>query len=77
MEMQRDCGPLIKQINDELRKNANNVLRAQGMTFAQLEALVQLEQAPDRTRSLKELEQLLHHLPAGTERTCGGLWRRC
>ena len=60
MEMQRDCGPLIKQINDELRKNANNVLRAQGMTFAQLEALVQLEQAPDRTRSLKELEQLLH-----------------
>lgn len=60
MEMQRDCGPLIKQINDELRKNANNALRAESMTFAQLEALLQLEQVPDKTRSLKELEQLLH-----------------
>lgn len=60
MERQRDCGLLIKQINDELRKNANNALRAEDMTFAQLEALLQLDQAPDQTRSLKELEQLLH-----------------
>lgn len=60
MEMQRDCGLLIKQINDELRKNANNALRAEGMTMAQLEVLIQLEQAPEGTRSLKELEQLLH-----------------
>ena len=60
MEERRDCGLLLKQINDELRKNANNALRPQGMTMAQLEALVELDRAPDRQRSLKELEQLLH-----------------
>lgn len=60
MEKMQDCGPLIKQINDELRKNANNALRGQDMTFAQLEALIQLNQAPEGQRSLKELEQILH-----------------
>lgn len=60
METPRDCGLLIKQINDALRKNANNVLRSQDMTFAQLEALLQLEQAPEGRRSLKELERSLH-----------------
>ena len=60
MEPQKDCGSLLKQINDELRKNANNAMRAQDMTLAQLEALIQLEQAPEGQRSLKELEQLLH-----------------
>lgn len=60
MEERRDCGLLLKQINDELRKNANNALRPLGMTMAQLEALVELDRSPDRQRSLKELEQLLH-----------------
>lgn len=60
MEPRKDCGLLLKQINDEMRKNANNAMRAQDMTLAQLEALVQLEQAPDGQHSLKELEQLLH-----------------
>ncbi|MCI8453123.1 MAG: MarR family transcriptional regulator [Lachnospiraceae bacterium] len=60
MEKLRDCGLLIKQINDELRKNANNALRPQDMTLAQLDALVELDRAPDRQRSLKELEQILH-----------------
>lgn len=60
MEQHQDCGLLIKQINDELRKNANNALRPQGMTMAQLDALVELDRAPDRQRALKELEQLLH-----------------
>lgn len=60
MEHTRDCGLLIKQINDELRKNANNALRPQDMTLAQLDALVELDRAPDRQRSLKELERLLH-----------------
>lgn len=56
----RDCGLLIKQINDELRKNANNALRPQDITMAQLEALVELECAPAGQHTLKELEQLLH-----------------
>lgn len=60
MEQQQDCGLLIKQINDELRKNGNNALRAQDMTLTQLDALAELDRAPEGRRSLKELEQILH-----------------
>lgn len=60
MEQQQDCGLLIKQINDELRKNGNNALRAQDMTLTQLDALAELDRAPEGQRSLKELEQILH-----------------
>lgn len=60
METPRDCGLLIKQINDELRKNANNALRPQNMTLAQLEALVELDRSPNGQRSMKELERFLH-----------------
>ena len=60
MEKRQDCGLLLKQIHDELQKNANNVLRPQNMTIAQLDALVELDRAPEGQRSLKELEQLLH-----------------
>ena len=55
-----DCGLLMKQINDELQKNANNALRSQGMTIAQLDTLMELNRAPEGQCSLKELEQLLH-----------------
>lgn len=60
MEEWLDCGRLIKQIGDELRKDANNTLRVKGMTLAQLDALLELDSAPDKQRSLKELEQKLH-----------------
>lgn len=60
MEKQQDCGLLLKQINDELRKNGNNALRAQDITMAQLDVLTELDCAPEGQRSLKELEQLLH-----------------
>lgn len=60
MEQARDCGMLIKQIHDELSKNANNALRSQNITLAQLEVLDQLDQAPEGRYSLKELEQILH-----------------
>lgn len=59
MDRMRDCGRLLKQINDELRKSANNAMRAQDMTMAQLAALVALDSAPERQCSLKELEQSL------------------
>lgn len=59
MEEPRDCGRLIKQIHDELRKNANNAMRAQDMTMAQLAALAALDGAPEKQCSLKELEQSL------------------
>ena len=60
MEERQACGKLIKQINDELRKNANNAMRALDMTVAQLEVLLELDSAPEKQRSLKELEQRLH-----------------
>lgn len=60
MEEQRVCGRLIKQIHDELRKNANNAMRSLDMTMAQLDALAELDSAPEKQRSLKELEQRLH-----------------
>lgn len=60
MEKRRECGLLIKQISDELRKNANNAMRAQDMTLAQLAALAELDQASEQQLSLKELEQRLH-----------------
>lgn len=54
------CGKLLKQINDELTKNANNAMRSQDMTVAQLDALMELDKASGKQRSLKELEQSLH-----------------
>lgn len=60
MDTSQDCGLLMKQINDELRKNANNALRPQDLTIVQLDTLLELERTPEGQRSLKELEQILH-----------------
>ncbi len=60
MNERSDCGGLIKQISDEMRKKANNAIRSYNITLAQLGALIELERAPDGQRSLKELEKLLH-----------------
>lgn len=54
------CGLLIKQINDELQKNANNALRSSDMTMAQLGALMELNRCPENQLTLKELERRLH-----------------
>ena len=54
------CGMLLKQINDELEKRANNALRSQDLTIAQLGALMVLNQSPERQMPLKELERKLH-----------------
>ena len=60
MNERPECGGLIKQIRDEMRKKANTALRSYNITLAQLGALIELERAPDGQRSLKELEKLLH-----------------
>lgn len=60
MQKHLDCGRLIKQIHDEMGKRANNALRSQDMTVVQLEALIQLDAAPEKCCSLKELERQLH-----------------
>lgn len=51
---------LLKQISDEMQKNANNYLRSQGLTLAQVGALLELYHAPERRLSMKELEKRLH-----------------
>ncbi|MGM9670560.1 MAG: MarR family winged helix-turn-helix transcriptional regulator [Oscillospiraceae bacterium] len=56
---QNTCGALIKQMHDELEKNANNAMRAQGITMAQCVALLALNQAPEKQLPLKELERQL------------------
>jgi len=60
MRERADCGRLIKQIHDEVRKNVNNAMRDQDMTMTQLEALMELDSAPEKQCSFKELEQKLH-----------------
>lgn len=60
MAQSDSCGRLIKEISDEMRKNANNAMRSQDMTMSQFGALFELNQAPEKQRSLKELEQSLH-----------------
>lgn len=54
------CGMLIKQINSTLEKNANNALRDQGLTIAQVSALLAIRDFPDQQIPLKDLEKLLH-----------------
>lgn len=54
------CGMLIKQINSTLEKNANNILREQDLTIAQVSALLTIRDFPNRQIPLKELEKLLH-----------------
>lgn len=59
MKDQNSCGALLKQINDELEKNANNAMRAHGLTMTQCGTLLILDQAPEGQMTLKELERQL------------------
>lgn len=60
MFRQNSCGAAIKQLNDELEKNANNELRSQGLTMTQCYTLLILDDAPDGQLPLKELEHTMH-----------------
>lgn len=60
MEERKACGELLKKINDELEKNANNALRSQDLTLTQLGALLELNAAEGGQLTLKELERRLH-----------------
>lgn len=60
MIVQNSCGALIKQINDELEKNANNAMRAHDITMTQCGTLVILNGVEGKQMPLKELEHVLH-----------------
>lgn len=53
------CGLLLKQINDELEKQANNALRSSDLTMAQVTALLILREQTEHQMTLKELERTL------------------
>lgn len=44
MISQNTCGAVMKQIRDELEKNANNALRPQGLTMAQVSTLLAVKE---------------------------------
>ena len=56
---QNSCGSLIKQIHDELEKNANKAMRVHDITMAQCGALLILNGASEKQMALKELEHRL------------------
>ena len=60
MMPQDSCGALIKQINDELEKQANNSLRADDLTMAQMGVLLALDWTGGKQMTLKELEKVIH-----------------
>lgn len=55
-----NAGRLMKQINDQLEKNANNNLREIGLTVSQLTVLRHLNRAEDGRLTMKEVEKKLH-----------------
>lgn len=69
---QNSCGALVKQIHDEMEKNANNAMRADDMTMAQCGALLILNDAPGGQLPLKELERRLRV----SQPTAAGLVKR-
>jgi DNA-binding MarR family transcriptional regulator len=50
-------GFLIKQIHDRLEKQANNTLRGKDLTMMQISVLMELQEAEQKQRSMKELER--------------------
>lgn len=60
MERRIACGALIKQIHDSLEKRSNNALRSQDLTMVQVSVLLELNFAPQKQMTLKELERRLH-----------------
>lgn len=53
----RNCGELIKRIHCAMQKNANNELREEDLTFAQVHLLFILQKEPEGQCFLKTLEK--------------------
>lgn len=70
---EKQCGELIKHIHCAMQKNANNELRAEDLTFAQVHLLFTLERQPDQCCLMKELERKMEV----AQSTIAGLVKRC
>lgn len=60
MPNETTCAALIKQIHSELEKNANNALRQDDLTIAQIAVLMLLSKAEGNQIEQKQLEQSMH-----------------
>lgn len=60
MRVEDTAGEMIREINDELARQANNQLRVAGVTMSQIGLLLQLEVAPDGLLTVGELASKLH-----------------
>ena len=69
----KQCGELIKHIHCAMQKNANNELRAEDLTFAQVHLLFTLEKQPKQCCLMKELERKM----GVAQSTIAGLVKRC
>lgn len=57
MNEQKDCGKLIRQINNAFEKRCNNQLKAFDLTFSQMSALIELSKSATGKLTFKELER--------------------
>ena len=64
--------PLVKQVCDALEREINNGVRAQGLTYSQIQLLLRLSETDDATLALKALEAQL----AVSQATIAGLVKR-
>lgn len=60
MNKKDNFGSLFKRIHDSLERHVNNSLRAQGLTMAQMNVLIELFFSPQEQMTLKEMERHLH-----------------
>ncbi len=51
------CGILLKRLNDILTRQVNNELRSEGLTMTQIRVLTLLDQRPEGTASMKDIEK--------------------
>lgn len=72
MHMEDTAGNMIREINDELGRQANNALRNSGLTLSQMGVLTHLDEAPDGLLTIGELGKRLHV----TQPTMSGLVSR-
>ena len=68
----KNCGELIKRIHCAMQKNANNELREEDLTFAQVYLLFTLQKEPEGQSLLKKLEKKM----GVAQSTMAGLVRR-
>lgn len=68
-----NCSDLIKHIHCAMQKNANNGLRAQGLTFAQVHLMFTLRKQPQQRCLMKGLERKM----GVAQSTVAGLVKRC